>query len=853
MKQRCPVSPALCQLAAVLALTLVAGCGGGTDGGSNAMDVTASDTADVPVPDTPGGVDSDTPPQKDTACVPACENKDCGDDGCGSSCGTCGLYNECSTEGQCTAVLDCIKAENVFSGTCPSPETCLCVGCVTDGTCDFFEDDCICPDCQTDGLCATTNACITDGQCDPYNEGCECDDCSAHPLCDCTPDCDGKVCGNDGCFGSCGACEGETVCSDDQSACEVCVPGCENKACGNDGCGGSCGVCSDGLGCVSSQCVDVTPGDSCANAKVIQDLPYTDTDDSTNYTDISSNFGPCAEDAEGDTGHLIPDVTYVFTPATSSNYVFAIAPVANTEPPPDESSEIQFDAIYFPNLIYLSTDCGWPVGAASTATTCEGFSGDLWNDGEGGSWVVALKAETTYFVVLDGALPGFNQGPYTFTLDTACNPDCENKSCGDDGCGGTCGTCLLNQVCGDDAACETPVALAGDSCENPLMIATGNGLPWSTTGDTSGATNTQAYSFAQCSGAMDSAGAFARDQLYMFWAEEPGVYTITVESTFDAALSVLKSCGESDSCMGGANNTEGSGLESVLVTLAAGEMVALVVDGAGLSSAAGPYTLSISAPCLPLCDGLACGDNGCGGTCGTCPDGSICDGGGACVDVSSTAGNTCINPLVVDAAALPYKATGDTSDGPTTDNYTGLYAFCPGLYEDTGKGAADHAYSFTPKSSGAYTVSVESTHDAAVYVPTSCGDIGNTCVLGHNGTEADTLLLQGEAGTTYFVIVDGHAGASGPYTLNVAVCAPACDGKSCGPDGCGSSCGSCDNDTVCTSDGQCVVPSCNGICGGDSPAGCYCDTLCFDFGDCCPDICEKCVEEFPGDPADCKP
>ena len=38
--------------------------------------------------------------------------------------------------------------------------------------------------------------------------------------------------------------------------------------------------------------------------------------------------------------------------------------------------------------------------------------------------------------------------------------------------------------------------------------------------------------------------------------------------------------------------------------------------------------------CEPACDGKACGDDGCGGTCGTCPQGGSCeDGACSCAPV----------------------------------------------------------------------------------------------------------------------------------------------------------------------------------------------------------------------------
>jgi hypothetical protein len=35
-------------------------------------------------------------------------------------------------------------------------------------------------------------------------------------------------------------------------------------------------------------------------------------------------------------------------------------------------------------------------------------------------------------------------------------------------------------------------------------------------------------------------------------------------------------------------------------------------------------------------------------------------------------------------------------------------------------------------------------------------------------------------------------------------------------------------------------PSCQGLCGGQSPAGCFCDAACAQFGDCCPDKASVC-------------
>jgi len=76
----------------------------------------------------------------------------------------------------------------------------------------------------------------------------------------CEPDCDGKVCGNDGCGGICGYCPYPTVCDAAGQCAEVCVSDCEGKFCGTDGCGGTCGDCPDGLECgeVDGLCYEPT-------------------------------------------------------------------------------------------------------------------------------------------------------------------------------------------------------------------------------------------------------------------------------------------------------------------------------------------------------------------------------------------------------------------------------------------------------------------------------------------------------------------------------------------------------------------------------------------------------------------
>lgn len=66
----------------------------------------------------------------------------------------------------------------------------------------------------------------------------------------CVPNCAGKVCGSNGCGGSCGTCKANEVC---QGGACLCVPNCTGRDCGSDGCGGACQPgCAAGVPCLDT-------------------------------------------------------------------------------------------------------------------------------------------------------------------------------------------------------------------------------------------------------------------------------------------------------------------------------------------------------------------------------------------------------------------------------------------------------------------------------------------------------------------------------------------------------------------------------------------------------------------------
>jgi hypothetical protein len=167
-------------------------------------------------------------------CVPDCEGKDCGDDGCGGQCALCPPDHACGEDFKCH--LHCAP---VCAGKQCGDDGCggSCGGCpfnmaCTDGLCQC-KPQCTGKDCGPDGCGGTCGECALGYQCSPFGQ------CQGV----CQPACAGKLCGPDGCGGTCGACPPGLFCSPTGECTNQCYPSCEGKECGSDGCFGVCGFC----------------------------------------------------------------------------------------------------------------------------------------------------------------------------------------------------------------------------------------------------------------------------------------------------------------------------------------------------------------------------------------------------------------------------------------------------------------------------------------------------------------------------------------------------------------------------------------------------------------------------------
>ncbi|NOZ02920.1 MAG: hypothetical protein GXP54_13685 [Deltaproteobacteria bacterium] len=204
----------------------------------------------------------------------------------------------------------------------------------------------------------------------------------------CVPDCEGKVCGSDGCDGICGFCEWGKVCTPEGTECKtICIPDCfdKGKACGDDGCNGSCGECDESFECKDDfkchyvDCIPDCTGKECG---------------ATGGCGVENECGECgAGQSCTELGHCVIGPCQGVHPEKGKcdgNYVLYCSQVGG------QDVLIKIDCTEEPDKV-----CGW----------------DPW---------------TGKFACID---------------KPPCVPNCTDKECGDDGCGGSCGACPVGWGC----------------------------------------------------------------------------------------------------------------------------------------------------------------------------------------------------------------------------------------------------------------------------------------------------------------------------------------------------------------------------------------------------------------------
>lgn len=615
---------------------------------------------------------------------------------------------------------------------------------------------------------------------------CGCDEGSVcvEELC-CDPECDGIVCGDeaaDGCGGTCG-CDADGVCV--EGAC--CAPVCDGVACGpdtGDGCGGTCG-CGEGSVCLEGACCQAScDGGTCGSTAdgcggpcscgeglfcvlgECSEEPAGQTCDTAYIIDPADLPTTIAGDTTGysndyktcggNTGLEASDAAYSFTPEESGIYMIGMPGYVDLEGA---------------SMLGVTTDCGGNLLDSPGSPDC--ILGHDFYGSDGAEVPVSLEADTTYFILID-CYNISEIGPYTLSLSDLCEPICDNASCGEtDGCGGVCG-CGEGSTCFDGACCE-PVcdgqkcgAIADDSCggtcgcSDEQVCSEGLCCEPSCDGSTCG--------FGSDDGCGGSCGCSEEQICNDGLCCEPSCDAVVCGPDTDNGCGGTCGCEDSDVCLEGAC-------------------------------------------CTPVCGGTTCGltVDGCGGSC-ECADGLSCVAGG-CYETDQ--GDSCQDAFEV--GDLPFAYTGSTST--SSDVYSVEANACPNVLLAAGVNAGDQAFVLEAPSAGTYTVEVTSLWDAAVYVTTDCGSLGEACIGGSDSTgwsdqgAVETTTVELEAGQVVYIVVDGFDDVQqGLYELTIsepciAVCEPgACGG---GSDGCGGDCGCLENEV-------CVLGQCSDDLVGDT-------------------------------------
>ncbi len=357
------------------------------------------------------------------------------------------------------------------------------------------------------------------------------------------------------------------------------------------------------------------------------------------------------------------------------------------------------------------------------------------------------------FIIVDGRANSYDDaGSYTLQV-SECVPNCANKVCGNDGCGGTCGGCAQFESC-SGGQCSTT---AGYSCDVPRNVG---GLPYKHE------SNSNAFDtlYANTCGSTTSGDA-SPNVAYAFSPAQPGPYTAWVSAAWSGQVYAVKDCADiAGSCV------SGPGASSIDFDVADGETVYLIVDGAPAGSAAGgSYTFRVDHTCFPDCTDKSCGGDGCGGSCGACAAPTdVCTPAQSCTDPSQIEGNACGAAFVV--GALPFTAQGDTTEA--LNHYAVGDGQCPG-FSEKGRGSNDHAWSFTAPTSGDFRFDVFTDDwDAALYLAADCDALAETCVAAGDSHYPwpDYLVATLGAGETVYLVIDGADNVfndAGAYTLAV--------------------------------------------------------------------------------------
>ena len=192
----------------------------------------------------------------------------------------------------------------------------------------------------------------------------------------------------------------------------ACIPNCTGKACGDDECGSTCGSCSINYSCINYQCIAPTP------TRTPTPIPPTSTP--IPPTSTPTPVPPTST----------PTRTPTPVPPTPTRTPTPIPPTP-TQIPISTNTPIPTIPICIPNCVSKACGddgCGSSCGSCAINESCLNFQ-----------CVAPIPTETLT--------------PTVIPTIPVCTPNCTGKACGDDGCGSSCGSCQVFEVCKNNYTC----------------------------------------------------------------------------------------------------------------------------------------------------------------------------------------------------------------------------------------------------------------------------------------------------------------------------------------------------------------------------------------------------------------
>jgi len=506
-----------------------------------------------------------------------------------------------------------------------------------------------------------------------------------------------------------------------------CEPtGCDGSYCGDDGCGNNCG-CDAGDVCNpdTETCGAAAAGDVCGAAFELDSvsLPTTVEGTTVGATDqYGYSAGKCPPETGG-WGSNAPDVAYAFTPEETAEYHLSLTS--------------EHDA----NL-YIVSDCDNIDGS------CLGGDEDI-GSGLTEDFAVTLEGGVVYYIIVDGYGAG-QAGTYSLTVGEPCSISCDGKTCGTNGCSGTCGTCELGESCDAGTCVEVATECAataeltcGETFEGATNVGEGASFAFS------------GYTCEQAFGTADyEAGTEA---IFTLTPSEDAVITISGVESGGLDVTVLEA-DETDACVDTEELCLANDNGEVTFSGQAGQPYYVIWDGPDTES----FGIQVDCCITQVCDNDVCGTN-CGEPCG-CGDGTFCDfAGGVCGDE----GDSCDAALTI--------VPGEEANGSNeelygfTDKLTAAGCPGPGPATGDGDGQADVVYSLIPEQDGIHTISmpnyVSFAGPSLVYIT---GDCAGGCLAYADFFSDSPIEVALVGGTEYFIVVDSYGPTElGEFTLLV--------------------------------------------------------------------------------------